>query len=79
MGNLLPTEGFYLKIRLCFFFFLSFGQDLHVNVEFLMQLYVKRTFRCTSINALLRLNYINCLHRSFDTNHILFFKIGNRH
>lgn len=70
MGNLLPTEGFYLKIS---FFFSPFGQHLHVNVEFLMQLHVKRTFRCTSINALLLLNYINCLCRSFDRNHILHF------
>jgi len=57
MGNLLPTEGFYLKVSS--FFFFSFGQDLHVNAAFLMQLYVKRTFRCTSINALLLLSYIN--------------------
>ncbi|XP_071891312.1 uncharacterized protein [Anas platyrhynchos] len=47
--------------------------DLHVNAEYLMQLYVKRTFRCTSINGPVLLNYINCLHRFFNRNHSLFF------
>lgn len=74
MGNLLPTEGFYLKIS----FFTFLGQELHINAEYLVQLHVKRTFRCTSINALALLSYINCLLRFFDKTHILQFFFQNK-